>query len=301
MSATSASRRSVLYADLSLLAVTAVWGLTFIVVKESLAEASVEAFMALRFTLAFVFLLGYQAATGKGISRSTLAAGILLGAALHLGFFLQTAGLQYTSATNAGFITGFNIVLVPIMSTLILRRPPTLGAMAGVVTATLGLLFMAGFSIPHWNRGDLLVLGCAFMFSVHILMTAALAPKHNLMALTTVQMGTVALMSSFHTGITGTFPMTLSKYLWGSLLFTSIFCSAIAFLVQTAAQRITTPTRTALTFTMEPVFAALGAFVMASEIPGGDTLIGGALIMTGMLLAQIKVKRWSEARATLKE
>lgn len=78
-------------------------------------------------------------------------------------------------------------------------------------------------------------------------------------------------------------------------------CSAIAFLVQTAAQRITTPTRTALTFTMEPVFAALGAFVMASEIPGGDTLICGALIMTGMLLAQIKVKRWSEARATLKE
>lgn len=287
-----AKRRSLLMADLSLLAVTAVWGLTFIVVKGSLSEASVEAFMALRFSLAFAFLVGFGLASGSRVHGRTVAAGAALGVALHLGFYLQTAGLQYTTATNAGFITGFNIVLVPVLSTLVLRRPPTPAATAGAATATVGLLFMAGFSIPNWNRGDLLVLGCAFMFSAHILMTAALAPRHDLLALTTVQIGTVALLSTGHTAAAGSFPETMSLSLWGSLVFTAVFCSAVAFLVQTAAQRITTPTRTALTFTMEPVFAAIGAYVMAGDVPGRDTVTGGALILTGMLLSQIRPARW---------
>jgi drug/metabolite transporter (DMT)-like permease len=281
-------------ADMSLLAVTAVWGITFVVIKEALNETSVEAFLFVRFALAFVFLLGYLMSERQSVPLSTVTAGVILGVMLHLAYFFQTAGLQYTSATNAGFITGFNVVMVPILSTVFLRRPPTIAAFSGAVLATIGLMFMAGFSIPQWNRGDILVLVCAFMISVHILFTAYFAPKHNLVALTTVQMGTICFISLAHTTRTGTFPVSMSGYLWGTLLFTAIFCSAVAFLVQTAAQRITTPTRTALTFTMEPVFAVVAAFFVIGEVPDGSTIIGGILILSGMLISQIRPARWSE-------
>jgi drug/metabolite transporter (DMT)-like permease len=270
---------------LVLLAVTAVWGVTFVQVKDAVAIYPLFAFLALRFAIASGTLAVPGAGRLRTLGRGGVLAGILAGALLGGGYALQTAGLQRTSVSSTGFITGMYVVLTPLLGLAVFRARVGRGVWLGVLIATLGLALLAGV---HRGSlvGDLLVLAGAAVYSLQIVLMERYAPRYDAVAFTLVEMltafgGLLAIALA-----AGELPVPRGWTVWGALLVTGVFASALAFLAQTWAQRRTTATRTALAFSMEPVWTAFFGFTLAGDRLGTTAWIGCAVIMTGIVAAE---------------
>ncbi|MBA2528548.1 MAG: DMT family transporter [Euzebyales bacterium] len=276
--------------ELALIAVTAVWGATFPLVKAAVERTAPASFNSVRFLLAAV-ALGVVALPGlRGLGRDGLRHGALLGVALFAGYAFQTVGLQYTTASNAGFVTGMFVVFTPLLSALVLRRAPGGAAVGGVVLATvgLGLLSLTASLVPRY--GDVLVLCCALSFAAHIVGLGAWSARHDPVALTAVQLATAGVLHSVVAAGSEAGRVTLS---WDAgvvavVALTALVASAAAFWIQTAAQRVIPPTRTAIILTMEPVFAGIFGFALLGERLGPRAWLGCACIVAGMLLAELR-------------
>jgi drug/metabolite transporter (DMT)-like permease len=279
--------------DLSLVGVCLIWGATFILVKRALEDISTLLFLTLRFTVAAAVLaLIFRAQFRSPNLRSSLRAGILAGLCLFSGYVLQTFGLKYTSASKTGFLTGLYIPLVPLFSGVIYRKSPRFSELCGVVTAFAGTVLMTiQTNLMDINRGDLLVAGCAVMYAFHILLLGRFASSANLGILIVTQIATGMGVGA------GTFwwaePVRLhwTVNVWVALIVTSLFATALAFSVQTWAQRWSSPTRTALIFSMEPVFAWGTSYVLAGEVLSRRGTFGAVLILAGILLVEVKPSR----------
>jgi drug/metabolite transporter (DMT)-like permease len=282
--------RARLWADLSLLGVAAIWGATFVMVKEALDSTGPLSFLALRFTLAGLVLLPVLIGRRTRLSLALLAGGSLVGLALFAGYALQTAGLQFTSASKAGFITGLAVVIVPALTTILVRKPPSWPLSLGVVLATAGLALTSVESDLTVQVGDLLVLGCAISFALHILAVGHFAPSHDVLALTAVQIISAALLTSLGALLFEAPSLDQFATVLPAALFTGVFATVAAFYLQTRAQRFTTPTHTALIFSMEPVFAALFGYLLAGELLELRAVVGCGCILAGMLIAQLSAE-----------
>jgi len=179
------SRTKQIPMDLLRILVSFFWGSTFILVKNAVALVDTFSFLAVRFTLSFLLMIAFFSNRLFPIKQDVFKAGILLGIVLFASFAFQTWGLNLTSATNAAFITGLNVVVVPFFSLLILKKAAAPSAMAGVTAAFLGLYILLGGGSSQWNRGDLLVLICAMAVAFHILLTGYYAPRFDAFALVT--------------------------------------------------------------------------------------------------------------------
>ncbi|MHB1295946.1 MAG: DMT family transporter [Anaerolineae bacterium] len=289
-------KRRQFQADLLLLLVTLVWGATFVMVKDAVAAYPVFPFLALRFGLAALplLLLGWRRTLALGWRG--VAAGVLIGLFLSAGYAFQTLGLQSTSASKASFITGLSVVIVPILSTVLLRRLPTFSAVIGVCLATIGLALLTLGNDLRINTGDLLVLGCALSFGLHIVSVSAFAPHMDTLGLSTVQVTTVAIICTAISLFSGEGLPAPTGSVWFAAAFTGVLATALAFSIQTAMQRFTTPTHTALIFAAEPVFGALFGFLLAGEMLAGRGIAGALLILSGTVIGEM---RWSERTATI--
>ena len=282
-----------LRADLALLAVTLVWGSTFVLVQESLRILPPYRFLALRFGVGSLVMLAlYGRRLWQAPRRQVLiAAGI--GAILFAGYASQTIGLQFTTAARSGFVTGLAVVLVPVIGVILLRQRPPLGAVTGVVLATAGLFFL---SWPGWEgasatvlRGDLITLVCSVAFAVQIVLVGKYAPAMDPMALTTAQLLAVTLLSGlFSLGEPPSVVTDFPPWVWAGIVFMGVAATALAFAVQSKAQRFTTPTHVALIFAMEPVFSAIFAWLLTGEVLTGRSLAGCLLILSGMIVAETR-------------
>ena len=269
----------------ALIAVTAVWGVTFVQVKDAVELYPLFAFLAVRFAIATVTLAVPAVTRVRSLGRAGAGAGALLGLLLAAGYALQTAGLERTTVSSTGFITGMYVVLTPLIAMVLLRSRIGGAAWAGVALSTVGLAMLSGVHAGS-ATGDLLVLAGAAVYSVQIVLMERYAPRFDAVAFTLVEMlaacvglGSVALA-------TGDLPMPHGWTVWSALLVTGVFASALAFLVQTWAQRRTSATRTALAFTMEPVFTALFGYTLAGDRLGALGWGGAVVIMAGILLAE---------------
>lgn len=254
--------------------------------RGALATSDPHTFLSLRFGLAAAALL---LLFGRRVARlragEHLRAG-LVGVFLFLGFALQTAGLEHTTASRAGFITGLSVVLVPLFLALAHRRLPPAWTGAGVTLATLGLglLSLEGGSGSPW--GDLLVLGGAVAFALHILAVGRYARRMDPLALAAVQVAVVALLSLTLLSL-GAGRQAPGAEVWAAAGFTGLVATALVLVIQNVAQARTSATHTAIIFTLEPVFAALFARWLAAEPLTARTLVGGGLIVLGMLAAEL--------------
>ncbi len=292
----SNSTRRQLWADLLLLLVTLIWGSTFVMVHDAVSIYPVLPFIALRFAFAAAALLPLSWKRLRTLGWRGLGAGALIGLFLFAGYGFQTAGLQHTSASKAGFITGLSVVMVPVFSATLLRKPPSREAILGVALATVGLALLSLNQELGIARGDLLILLCAFSFAAHIVSVSLFAPSYDPIALTLIQVVTVALASAALSLLTpGGWPAP-QPYTWFAIAFTGVLATAVAFGLQTAMQRFTTPTHTALIFTGEPVFAAVFGVLWAGDVMTGQGILGGALIIAGTVISEI---RWSERTARM--
>lgn len=281
-----------LQANAALLIVSLIWGATFVMVKQAVTHVGPLTFIGLRFTLASLAMTLLFHRRLRAVGRRELTAGGLIGVFLFGGYAFQTAGLQFTSASKAGFITGLSVVIVPFAAWAWLRRPPGWNALAGVILATAGLALLtlqinASLMV---GPGDLLVLACAVSFALHITSIGSFAPRMDPLALATIQIATTAVITVPAALLTETPTWPLDGSVWLAVVFTGVLATCVAFAVQTMAQVFTTPTHTALIFATEPVFAALFGVLLAGEWLSYRAWLGCALILAGMLVAELRLR-----------
>ena len=287
-------------ADLSLLLVAMMWGCTFLIVQHAVRVLPPMAFNGIRFLgaallLALIITLFYRR-QWREISGKMLLHGSLLGLFLFIGFGFQTVGLLYTTTSNTGFITGLSVVIVPFLSCFLLKHPISRFTWISALLAAAGLYFLtfAGSEV-NWNKGDMLVFFCAVGFALHIGYMGKYASRYPSLPLASLQMGVVGILSvavSLFTENIGSLSvlyesLTVPEVLT-ALLISIGPTSAFAYWIQTVCQKYTTPSRVAIIFATEPVFAALTGMMFAGEtlgLPGG---FGCLLILAGMVIAELK-------------
>ena len=268
----------------ALIAVAAVWGVTFVQVKDAVELYPLFAFLGVRFAIASATLAVPGLGRLRGLGREGVGPGLMLGLLLALGYTLQTAGLERTTVSGTGFVTGMYVVLTPVLALALFRSRIGPAAWAGVALSTAGLVLLAG--IHGSATGDLLVLAGAAVYSLQIVLMERYAPQYEPVAFTLVEMvaacaGLLAVALAL-----GDLGVPRGWTVWGALLVTGIFASALAFLAQTWAQRRTSATRTALAFALEPVFAAVFGYTLAGDRLGAVGWAGCAAIMAGIVLAE---------------
>jgi drug/metabolite transporter (DMT)-like permease len=272
-------------AFIALVLVTAIWGVTFVQIKDALELYPLFAFLAVRFAIAVAVLAVPVAPRIRSLGRDGALAGAALGGLLAAGYALQTAGLERTTVSAAGFVTGMYVVLTPVFALVLFRIRPELGVWAGVALAVIGLALLSGVSAGSVT-GDLMVLAAAALYALQIALMERLAPRYDPLAFTTAEMGAAFVGFAIIAVAAGQVELPRGATVWGALLVTGIFASAFGYLVQAWAQQRTSATRTALVFALEPVFAGIFGFALAGDRLGVLGWTGCAVILCGIAVAE---------------
>jgi drug/metabolite transporter (DMT)-like permease len=268
-----------------LLLVTAVWGWTFVLVKDAITQYPTLPFLQLRFILAFLVM---AVIVRRLPARREVGVGLIAGAVLAAGYLTQTVGLTMTSPGNSGLITGLFVVFTPLIDRLfgVRLRWWTLVAVA---TALAGTLLLVG-GPSGIGMGDLLTIGCAILFALHIVLLSHWSPGLRSAPLAMVQMASSALI--FSAG--GSWSLSVpSQSVWVAIVITGVFASALAFYIQTWAQQHLSASRTALILTTEPAWAVAAAVILAGQRFGALQAAGAALLLAAIVgheLAHLKFK-----------
>ena len=277
-------------AEIYLLIIVIVWGSTFAIIKNILNLIPPYTFLTYRFLLATLVLIIIFWKKIRGINKTILRKGSLIGVFLFLGYTFQTVGIKYTSATKAGFITGLSVVLVPIISLFFMKEKVSRNSIIGAFLALIGLWFLNYTNSFSFNFGDFLVLLCAFSFAMHITSVGLYSKKLDYVLLVIVQLATVSILSLFLAVIFERPALNLSYSfnVWWGIMFMGVFATAFAFYMQNRFQRYSTATKTAIIFSGEPIFAAVFAYFLLGEKVGLIAWAGGLLIIFGMIVSQRK-------------
>jgi drug/metabolite transporter (DMT)-like permease len=286
--AAAASRRTERLAEAALVGIAAVWGLTFVMVQDAIEELPTLAFLAYRFIPAALLVAALFRRRLGSLGRAGVRAGLAMGAFLTLGYVFQTLGLERTTASNAGFITGLFVVFTPLLGALVLRQRVTRLGWAAAATSAAGLYLLSGLDEGLDLRGDGLVLLCALAFAAHILMTdRALRAGHDAGALLAVQLAVAGGACLVAAALAGDVEAPRGETVWSALIVTSLVASALGFFVQTFAQRHAPPARTALILASEPAFAGLFGWLLANDTLSAKAWLGAALIMLAIVAVEL--------------
>ncbi len=277
-----------------LLIITIVWGLSFPLMKIILDFMPSFAYLSLRFLLAAFFLAVIFHRSFRHFSKRTLLFGCIIGIFMFAGMALQVNGLYTTSASNSGFITGLNVVIVPLISAVLLKKKPDRASFIGIIVAFAGLFFLSGGLNMNFNLGDFLTFLCSICWAFQIIFIDKFTASEDAPLLAIIQIGFTGIVSTGVWMSTGFQPFEFNSTVIIVIAVTAVLGTALAFGGQTIAQKDTSPTHTALIFTAEPVFAAIFAMIipnMAGETEklGVTTIIGCVLILAGMLVSEFKL------------
>lgn len=278
----------------ALVFVAIVWGSTFVVVADAIAQYPIYAFLSVRFLVASVAFLIFFPKMYQRINWHNLKLALPAGCLLAAGYILQTLGLLPesqggTTAARTAFLTGMYVVIVPIAQSILKRKLPPKGTAVGMGLALVGLWFLSGISLngsSHWVMGDTYVLISAFAYSAHMILLGHSDKNHDTLALTFIQLSVVTV-------ITGVASLVAHEnagipqgwYVWFAILLCGLVASAFAFVVQTWAQRILPPSRVALILISEPALGGLFGWVVAGAAPFRE-VVGALLMLSGMITSE---------------
>ncbi len=274
----------------ALVGVAAVWGCTFVVVADAIARYPMFAFLGWRFAVAVVAFVVLFPRSVRRLDANNLKAGLFAGLLLTAGYIFQTWGLAPevgTTPARAAFITGLYVVIVPLLQALFLRRMPRRATLLGAGMALAGLWLLSGVGTGGtWVVGDSLVALCALAYSAHMIALGSTDERHDTMALTLVQLVTVAVACSVISLFTESAGVPADPYVWFAILLCGVLASAVAFAIQTWAQRRMQPSRVALILVTEPAFGGLFGWASAGVWPLAEVL-GAALMLGGMITSEV--------------
>jgi drug/metabolite transporter (DMT)-like permease len=274
-------------AQICLVITTAIWGITFIMVKEALNDAPPYAFATWRFFIAaicnFIFIIHQL----KHFTKIELIGGFICGVFLHAGYAFQNYGLQLTSASKSAFITGTSILIVPFILWIFQKKNIPLKTWLAVVLALIGLFLLINPTGNDLNMGDVITIGCSVAFAGHIVIQDKfIKKKASILRFFFIQLITVTILSYISFLVIDTQPIVWSDKLISALLITGILATFVAIGIMVWAQKLLTPTQTAVIFALEPVFAAFYAWYAGGEILSSTSWIGGILIIFGVIWAE---------------
>ncbi len=289
MAATSSERRATLLAALALLAVTAIWGSTFFLIRDLLDRVPTLDFLAVRFAIAAALLALIAPRSLAKLSTESRKRALVLGALYGVAQILQTAGLAHTAASVSGFITGMYVVATPLFAALLLRtRIGPLTWLAVALAATgLAVLTLEGFSIGY---GEAITLVAALIYALHIVGLGAWSKPDEALGMSILQLVVIAVICLVATAPDGIVLPDNTRD-WLSVLYMAVFAGSLALVAQTWAQAHLPPTRTAIIMSMEPVFAAFFAVLLGGELLSSRMVLGGMLVLTAMLIVEISPRR----------
>ena len=287
------SRRTTLLATLALLAMTACWGSTFFLIKDLLDRVPTLDFLAVRFAIATVTLLLIAPRALGRLSAQSRRHALVLGLLYGVAQILQTTGLAHTAASVSGFITGMYVVCTPLLAAVLLRTRITPVTWLAVVLATAGLavLTLRGLAVGY---GEALTFVAAVLYALHIVGLGAWSRPAEAFGMTIVQIMVITVVCFVATVPDGIVLPSTSRD-WLSVVYMAVTAGALALVAQTWAQAHLAPTRSAIIMSMEPVFAAFFAVLLGSESVTGRLLLGGAMVLTAMLVVELAPRRKVEA------
>lgn len=274
-------------AEIILLSLTVIWGGTFAIVKGSLNQISPLFFISVRFLFAATILTILFFPRLKTITLNEIQRASALGILLFLGFATQTIGLQYTTASKAAFLTGTMVIFVPIFQFIMERKAPNLGNIIGVIIVSVGLYLLTSPKGAEFNFGDGLNLVCAIIFAVYIVYLDMATQEGDPLNITYIQIVTNAFISIIAALVFENIFIKVSANLIYAFLYLSLLATTFTLYLQTKWQKETTPTKAAVIFTIEPVFAAAIAYFMLNELIGWMGVVGGAVIIIGLIISEI--------------
>ena len=287
-----------LRSDLLLLMITVFWGASYILTKIGLNSLEPFNLTALRFVIAFcasaiIFYKHILKTDIKTVKYAFVLAVILFGV-----FVAMTFGLKYTSASNAGFLISLSVVFIPVISALILKQRVEKKVMIGVCLAIIGIALLTLNSQLKVGIGDLLCILCALLFALHIIVTGVYTRDVDSITLSVLQLGFVGIFSIVFSVFTETVKLPSTGLSWFAILALSILCTAVGYIVQTTAQQYTNASHTGLILSLEPVFSAIFAFAFLGEILSVKGYIGAAILLSGVLFAELDFKGKGKSNQT---
>jgi drug/metabolite transporter (DMT)-like permease len=290
----SGDRRTTFLATAALLAMTACWGSTFYLIRDLLDRMPTLDFLAVRFALAGVLLLVAAPRAVARLSPAARRSAVVLGLLYGVAQILQTAGLAHTPASVSGFVTGMYVVATPLLAALLLRTRITGLTWVAVLLAVAGLavLTLSDLTVGY---GEAITLVAAALYALHIVGLGAWSNAREALGMSIVQVLVIAVICLLATAPDGRLVLPGTGGDWLSVVYMAVFPGALALLAQTWAQAHLAPTRTAIIMSMEPVFAAFFAVLLGGESLGARMLLGGALVLTAMLVVELVPRRRVEA------
>lgn len=282
-----------LRADLLLLSVAIAWGVTFLMVQDAISTTPVYSFLFFRFALAsfLMFFIAYKYLSF--INKKTIIYGVILGVFLFSAFATQTFGLSYTQSSIVAFITGLNVICVPFLAYFIFKDKIKKNVLLGSFVAVFGLYLLTMSGTLTFEKGEFLTLICAFLFAFQIIFTGKFSKEVNVFLLVLFQLITVAILSLIFSLLLEekTFDIEYNYPFYKAVIITAVFATVYAFLIQTYMQQFTTATKTAIIFAMEPVSAAIFAYLTVNEILSSIQIFGALLIVFATIIAELQFKK----------
>ena len=274
---------------IAMISIAAVWGSSFVVMKDSLERQNVFSFLSSRFILAALLMFLYKPGMFRGLTNKFISRGIIAGILLGSGYIFQTYGLTKTTVSNTGFITGLYLVFTPLISLIILKRHVLKIQWLAVIVATIGLFFISYNGVTI-GLGEILVLISAFIYGAHFVALGEWSDGKNTYALTFIQVVTVAALTSIFAFKDG-FQMAPDSTVWLAILYTAFFATFIGFLIQTKAQSMMSATVASVLLATETPFAVFFGLYFHSDPLTLRIITGGSLVMLAMALVI-----WSDNR-----
>ncbi|MCF8524849.1 MAG: DMT family transporter [Rhodoluna sp.] len=272
------------WAVIALVFVAIVWGAGFVLMKDAINDQPVFDFLATRFTVATIVMISIRPQVLSSINKKTLFRGSILGVMLGLAYITQTIGLDLTTAAITGFLTGLYVVFTPILVWFVFKKKVEKKVIVGTTLALTALLFIS-FNGISFDPGQVWLIACALLFAGHIIGLSFWSNAKDIYPLTVIQLGAGSVVCWMGAVPDGYQPPP-NAFVWGTVVFTAVFATAMAFLIQTWAQSIMDPSRVAIILTGEIVFAAAIAVAVGQEVLSLRTVIGGVLIVLAMLIVE---------------
>lgn len=282
-----------LKADLMLLMVTLFWGVSYLLIDISLAEIDTFNLNSMRFLIAFIIAAVFAYKKLKSVSKSTIKYAALLGFILMMVYIGATYGVKYTSLSNAGFLCALTVVITPILGFLFKGQKPEKKLVIVVVMALAGIALLSLNEELRPALGDILCIMCAFSYAIHLLVVESAVKKEGVDAfqLGVFQLGFTGLYQLIICFVVETPHLPVTKEVWASVLVLAVFCTGLAFIVQTIAQQYTSASHVGVIFSLEPVFNAFVAFFIAGEVLSTRAYIGALLLLSGIFIMETDVKK----------
>lgn len=274
---------------IAMISIAAVWGSSFVVMKDSLERQNVFSFLSSRFILAALLMFLYKPGVFRGLTKKFIYRGIIAGILLGSGYIFQTYGLTKTTVSNTGFITGLYLVFTPLISLIILKRHVLKIQWLAVVIATIGLFFISYNGVTV-GLGEILVLISAFIYGAHFVALGEWSDGKNTYALTFIQVATVAALTSIFAFKDG-FQVAPDSTVWLAILYTAFFATFLGFLIQTKAQSVMSATVASVLLATETPFAVFFGLYFHSDPLTLRIITGGSLVMLAIALVI-----WSDNR-----